>query len=133
MAKETKLRFAEDYEIPKLEKLLAQDTKSSIEVLRNGSESLGEVVLVVEYDHEYAGFLTYRRNAQEIFPLVIFYPYRGLGIGFSAVQQFVDMLREEGISSVMIDVVEGAERFWEKAFEGYVVENVVGPKFKVYL
>jgi len=131
MAKETNLQFAAAHEIEILQELLDKDTNNAIKRVRNGSPILGEVVLVVEYGGEIAGFLTYRSSAPEIFPLVIFDEYRRLGIGISAVRLLVNMLRNERISELIIDVVEGAERFWEKAFDGFESKHVDGRKYRI--
>lgn len=119
MVSGTLLRFATEMEIANLQDLLEQDTNNSIRVVRNGSEVLGETVLAILYGGQYAGFCTFRAGGNEIFPLVIFDRFRGMGIGFSAMQQLIGMLREEGIRNVSIEVLPGAEAFWKKVFAGF--------------
>ncbi|MCF5691165.1 MULTISPECIES: GNAT family N-acetyltransferase [Pseudomonas] len=119
MVSGTLLRVATEIEIARLQNLLEQDTNNSIRAVRNGSEVLGETVLAILHGGKYAGFCTFRAGGNEIFPLVVFGPFRGIGVGFSAMQQLIGMLREDGIRDVSIEVLPGAEAFWKKVFAGF--------------
>ncbi|MBW8353953.1 MAG: GNAT family N-acetyltransferase [Pseudomonas sp.] len=119
MVSATELRYASELEIATLQGLLNQDTNNSVHVVRNGSPTLGETVLAILHGGEYAGFCTFRSGGNEIFPLVVFNRFRRKGIGFSAMQQLIVMLREEGINEVGIEVLPGAESFWKKVFAGF--------------
>ena len=119
MASITELRQASELEIAELQALLNQDTNNSVRSVRNGSEFLGETVLVILHDGEYAGFCTFRSGGNEIFPLVVFDRFRRKGIGFSAMQQLIGMLRKNGFQELGIEVLPGAETFWKKVFAGF--------------
>lgn len=119
MVSMTELRLASDHEIEVLEELLRQDVENAVNAVRNGSDLLGETVFAILYEGQYAGFCTFRGASDEIFPLVIFKPYRRQGVGFSAMQQLIAELRQHQIQEVAIEVLPGAEAFWQKVFTGY--------------
>ncbi|WP_177182934.1 GNAT family N-acetyltransferase [Pseudomonas soli] len=119
MVNETVLRPALDHEIEVLESLLCRDAENAVKAVRNGSDLLDETVFVILHGEQYAGFCTFRGASAEIFPLVIFKPYRRQGVGFSAMQQLIAVLKQKQIQEVAIEVLPGAESFWQKVFTGF--------------
>ncbi|MDM3886010.1 GNAT family N-acetyltransferase [Pseudomonas sp. BCRC 81390] len=130
MVSMTELRRASDHEIEVLETLLRQDVENAVKAVRNGSDLLGETVFAILHGGQYAGFCTFRGASDEIFPLVIFKPYRRQGVGFAAMQQLIAVLRQHHVEEVAIEVLPGAESFWQKVFAGFpATPNYDGTKF----
>ncbi|WP_192576868.1 GNAT family N-acetyltransferase [Pseudomonas fulva] len=130
MVGKTELRQASDHEIEVLEALLGQDVDNSVKAVRNGSGLLGETVFAILHEGQYAGFCTFRSISDEIFPLVIFKPYRRKGVGSAAMQQLIPLLKQNQVQEVAIEVLPGAESFWQKVFAGFhATSNYDGSKF----
>lgn len=134
MATVTELRPtpASEQEIAELQTLLDKDTNNTVRSVRSGSKSLGEIVLVILHGGEYAGFCTFRTGSNEIFPLVVFNSFRRKGIGFSAMQQLIGMLRKGNFQEVAIEVLPGAETFWKRVFADFPVTAHFGGKKFTY-
>ncbi|WP_122605731.1 GNAT family N-acetyltransferase [Pseudomonas viridiflava] len=120
------IRLASDADIEALQALLLADPDQRITSVVwgvKGESCLGENVFLIEYFGEFAGFCTYRAAADEIFPLVVFTPFRRQKIGLEAMRQLISILQRENVGEVMIDIVDGAEPFWEAVFAGYTVRH----------
>jgi len=48
-------------------------------------------------------------------------------------KQFINLLQQEGVDEIMIDIVEGAESFWQAVFTGYPVRHHCDRKFFITL
>ena len=128
--------FASFEEIRLLQqKLMADPDKSigSVTWQSGPNDSLGENVFIIHSDREIAGFCTYRAVPAEIFPLVVFSPFRRKGVGREAMKQFISLLKKEGVEEIMIDIVDGAESFWQSVFTGFAVRHHCDRKYFVAL
>lgn len=131
MIASTVLRAATEEEVAVLESLLKEDQHNQIKSVRNGSEVLAEVVYVIDHGGRYAGFCTYRFGADEIFPLVVFHEFRGQGIGAEAARQLIVLLRQEGVTEVGIEILDGAEGFWSEVFKSFKYRDHGSGKYTI--
>lgn len=125
----TVLRKASDAEIIVLQTLLAKDSDNQVKSVSNGSDFLGETVFIIEHAGSVAGFCTYRSAADEIFPLVVFKEFRRKGVGAEAMSQLLARLKEHNVDEVGIEVLPGAESFWQRVFTGYTGRSHGGGKY----
>ena len=131
MTLSVRLRPATAKEIPRLQAMLSDDTGHGIRSVLAGHGGLGERVFLIEYSGQIAGFCTYRSEPDEIFPLVVFAPFRRKGVGVEAMRQLIELLQSEGRKAVFLDVLPDAIPFWEEVFSEYPVEQVFDSKYVV--
>ena len=127
------IRQASSQEIGELKLLVINDPDKSLCSVTRDCAGMREVVFLIDFKGETAGFITWRDSAQEIFPLALFTPYRRRGIGTIAAKKFVQIQCGRGVDRLIIDIVEGKEDFWAKVFSGFNIEHIVDRKYYVYL
>lgn len=125
----TVLRQASNEDVVLLQGLLNEDSDNQVMSVYNGSDMLGETIFIIEYSGLAAGFCTYRSAADEIFPLVVFKDFRRKGIGAEAMRQLLEILKMHNVNEVGIEILPGAELFWESVFKGYAGRSYGGGKF----
>lgn len=125
------IREATDVDITNLKARFLTEPDKSIGFVTVGSGALGEIVLVIRFDNEIAGFITFRTLNSEVFPIFVFSHYRRKGIAAEAMRQFIAKWKAEGGEEIFLDIKEGAEAFWGKVFAGYSVRHIIDRKFSV--
>ncbi|WP_444756567.1 GNAT family N-acetyltransferase [Pseudomonas sp. A014] len=125
------LRKATDADIAAIHERFLSEPDKSICFVTRSSEALGETVFVIQFGGDVAGFITFRTASDEVFPIFVFSPYRRKGIGAEAMKQLIVLWKAEGGQEIFLDILEGAEAFWENVFAGYSVKHVVDRKFCV--
>ena len=113
------IRSASLEEIGVLETKLKADPDQRTSSVIRGVDIVGEHVFFIEYLGQAAGFCTFRSEADEIFPLFIFSPFRRQGVGEEAMRQLIVLLQQDGRTEVFIEVINDAGPFWSKVFAGY--------------
>ncbi len=113
------IRSASLEEIGILETTLKADPDQRTSSVIRGVDIAGEHVFFIEYLGQAAGFCTFRSEADEIFPLFIFSPFRRQGVGEEAMRQLIVLLQQDGRTEVFIEVINDAGPFWSKVFAGY--------------
>ncbi len=131
MQKMIEIKKASQPEINSLQLQLNKDADQRIGQVVSDSLGIGEECYSILVNGDVAGFCTFRRGSSELFTLLVFSDFRGQGVGAAAVKELLKLLRAQGVSEILLMVVNDAGPFWEKVFTGYAVTPIHENKYSV--